>query len=182
MSLGPLDRPADLQSVLPVQILCALAGLFFVLFEGALAQWSIFYGSAPSLALCYIYFMFIAYPFRLSFFAVLLMGVFSEIMFFQMLGTNSVAFIIAALVTQWRASYLSDADFIEFWGNFSLIVILVGVLKLMIYFISYFSLPDLSALLQQTGMTILLFPVFYVVLVSLSSVLIKIMSFQSGWK
>ena len=46
MSLGPLDKPADLQSVLPVQILCGLAGLLFVLFEGALAQWSIFYNSA----------------------------------------------------------------------------------------------------------------------------------------
>ena len=180
MSLGPLDRPADLQSVLPVQILCALGGLFFVLFEGALAQWSIFYGSAPLLALCYIYFMFIAYPFRLSLLSVLLMGIFSEIMFFQMLGTNSVAFIIAALVTQWRASYLSDADFIEVWANLSLTVILVGIVKLVIYFISYFSVPDLSALLQQTGMTILLFPIFYVVLVSLSSVLVKVLSFQSG--
>ena len=76
MRLGPLDKPADLQSVLPVQVLCALGGLLFVLFEGALAQWSIFYNSVPLLALCYIYFMYIAYPFRLSLLAVLLMGVF----------------------------------------------------------------------------------------------------------
>ena len=180
MRLGPLDKPADLQSVLPVQILCALGGLLFVLFEGALAQWSIFYNSAPLLALCYIYFMYIAYPFRLSLLAVLLMGVFSEVMFFQMLGANSIAFVIAALVTQWRASHLADADFIELWANFSLIVILVGTIKLVIYLISHFSLPDLSSLLQQTGMTVLLFPTFYVVLVSLSSVLVKIMSVQSG--
>ena len=180
MSLGPLDKPADLQSVLPVQILCALGGLFFVLFEGALAHWSIFHNSAPLLALCYIYFMFIAYPFRLSLLAVLLMGLFSEVMFFQMLGANSIAFVIAALVTQWRASYLVDADFIELWANFSLIVILVGAIKLVIYFISHFSAPDLSSLLQQTGMTVLLFPIFYVVLVSLSSVLSKIMAVQSS--
>ena len=37
-----LDRPADLQSVLPIQVLCALGGLFMVLVEGALAHWSIF--------------------------------------------------------------------------------------------------------------------------------------------
>ena len=180
MNLGPLDKPANLQSVLPVQILCTLGGFFFVLFEGALAHWSIFYNSAPLLALGYIYFMHIAYPFRLSLLAVLLMGLFSEIMFFQMLGATSMSFVIAALVTQWRASYLADADFIELWANFSLIVILVGTVKMMIYFVSHFTVPDLSSLLQQTGMTVLLFPIFYVVLVSLSSVLVKIMSFQSG--
>ena len=52
MSLGPLDRPADLQSVLPIQVLCALGGLFMVLVEGALAHWSIFHSSAPLIALC----------------------------------------------------------------------------------------------------------------------------------
>ena len=101
MSLGPLDKPADLQSVLPVQVLCALAGMFLVLVEGALAHWSIFHSSAPLIALCYIYFMQIAYPFRLSLLAVLFMGLFSEIMFYHMLGTNCTAFIAAALVTQW---------------------------------------------------------------------------------
>ena len=108
------------------------------------------------------------------------MGVFSEVMFFQMLGANSIAFVIAALVTQWRASHLADADFIELWANFSLIVILVGTIKLVIYLISHFLTAGLSSLLQQTGMTVLLFPTFYVVLVSLSSVLVKIMSVQSG--
>ena len=34
MSLGPLDKPADLQSVLPVQVLSALGGMFLVLVEG----------------------------------------------------------------------------------------------------------------------------------------------------
>ena len=92
MSLGPLDRPADLQSVLPIQVLCALGGLFMVLVEGALAHWSIFHSSAPLIALCYIYFMQIAYPFRLSLLAVLFMGLFSEIMFYHMLGTNCTAF------------------------------------------------------------------------------------------
>lgn len=177
MNLGPLDKPADLQSVLPVQVLCAVGGMFLVLVEGALAHWSIFHSSAPLLALSYIYFMQISYPFRLSLLSVLIMGLFSEVMFYQMLGTNSTAFVIAALVTQWRASVLRDADFIELWANFSIIAILTGTLKMVVYFISYFSVPDLSSLLQQTGMTALLFPVFYVVLVSVSSVLAKITAF-----
>jgi len=179
MSLGPLDKPADLQPVLPVHVLCALGGMFLVLVEGALAHWSIFHSSAPLLALCYIYFMQVAYPFRLSLLAVLIMGLFSEIMFYQMLGTNSTAFVVAALVTQWRATVLRDADFIELWANFSLIAILTGGLKIVVYFISHFSVPDLSSLLQQTGMTALLFPVCYVVLVSVTSVLAKITAFET---
>ena len=180
MSLGPLDKPADLQSVLPVQVLCALGGMFLVLVEGALAHWSIFHSSAPLIALSYIYFMQIAYPVRLSLLAVLFMGLFSEIMFYNMLGTNCTAFIIAAIVTQWRAAMLRDADFIELWANFSLICILTGLIKIIVYFINYFSTPDLSSLLQQTGMTALLFPVCYVVLVSVSSVMSKLTAFESG--
>jgi hypothetical protein len=41
-------------------------------------------------------------------------------------------------------------------------------------------MPDFSSLLQQTGMTALLFPVCYVVLVSMSSVLAKVIAFQTG--
>jgi len=180
MSIGPLDRPADLQSVLPIQMLCALGGLFVIFVEGALAHWSIFHSSAPLVALCYIYFMQIAYPSRLSLLAVLFMGLFSEIMFYHMLGTNCTAFIAAALVTQWRAVAIRDADFIELWANFSLIAILTGAIKMVVYFISYFSLPDLSSLMQQLGMTALLFPVCYVVLVSVSSVLAKVTAFETG--
>ena len=179
MSIGPLDRPADLQSVLPIQVLCALGGMFVVFVEGALAHWSIFHSSAPLIALCYIYFMQIAHPFRLSLLAVLFMGLFSEIMFYHMLGTNCTAFIAAALVTQWRAVVLRDADFIELWANFSLIALLTGAIKLVVYFVSYFSLPDLSSLLQQTGMTALLFPVCYVVFVAMSSTLTKVIAFQT---
>ena len=108
------------------------------------------------------------------------MGLFSEIMFYHMLGTNCTAFIVAALLTQWRAVVLRDADWIEIWANFSLIAILTGAIKMVVYFISYFSMPDFSSLLQQTGMTALLFPVCYVVLVSMSSVLAKVIAFQTG--
>jgi len=52
-------------------------------------------------------------------------------------------------------------------------------LKIVVYFISHFSVPDLSSLLQQTGMTALLFPVCYVVLASVSSVLTKITAFET---
>ena len=88
-------------------------------------------------------------------------GNFSEIMFYHMLGTNCAAFIAAALVIRWRAVVLRDADFIELWANFSLIAILTGAIKIVVYFISYFSVPDFSSLLQQTGMTVLLFPVLF---------------------
>lgn len=180
MSLGPLDKPAELQSALPVQVLCAVTGFFVVLLQGALAHWSVFYSAVPLLTLGYIFFMQIAYPSRLPLLSVLCMGLFSEVMFFQMLGLNSTVFMIVALVTQWRSSHLHDADFIELWANFSLIVMLAGGIKLVIYFVSYFSFPDLSFVFQQTGITVLLFPIFYVILIILSSVLQRLTSFRFG--
>jgi hypothetical protein len=40
---------------------------------------------------------------------------------------------------------------------------------MVIYFIAYLSLPAISDIFLQVGMTILLFPIFYVLLVSAAS-------------
>ena len=50
---------ADFQSELPLQLLTATLGLTLVLLELAVAQWPVFYGSAPSLSLIFIYCMII---------------------------------------------------------------------------------------------------------------------------
>ena len=54
---SPLDRPAELSSPLPIQILLAIFGCFLVLLEGAFAQWKVFFASAPLLVLAYVFYM-----------------------------------------------------------------------------------------------------------------------------
>jgi len=149
---GPLDRPAELGSPLPVQVLLAIFGCFLVLLEGAFAQWKVFFASAPLLTLAYVFYMNLFFSNQLSIVSVFIMGLFSELMFFEMPGLNATALVLAATLTRWRSISLIHSDFIEIWSAFSLIAL--------------FGLPDMRDIFVQTGMTILLFPIFYVLLVS----------------
>ena len=166
---APLDNPAELHSPLPLQILLGVFGCFLVLLEGALAQWRVFFAAVPLITLGYVYYMSLFYASRLSLLAVFIIGLFAEMMFWQMFGTISTSLCIAAWIVRWRAPLLQHAEFIEIWSNFSLIVLLVSMLRLLIYGLVYVSLPDLSLLAVQMGMSILLFPVMYVVLISAAS-------------
>jgi len=49
---------------------------------------------------------------------------------------------------------------------------------LVVYLGFFFNVPDLAAIANQTGMTILLFPVVYVVLVSVSNSAQRLFGFQ----
>ncbi len=166
MKSNPLDRPAELDSPLPVQILLGLSGCFMVLIEGALGEWTVFYSSAPMVTLAFIFYMNLFYPSRLSILAVFVMGLFSELMFWQMLGVNATAYCMVALLTRWRASVLLHADFLEIWSAFSLLTFFVSSFELLAYVLFYFSAPDLTDIFLQAGMTILLFPVIYVLIMS----------------
>ena len=166
---SPLDRPAELSSPLPIQILLAIFGCFLVLLEGAFAQWKVFFASAPLLVLAYVFYMNLFFANRLSIIAVFLMGLFSELMFFEMLGMNATALALVAMLTRWRSPVLIHNEFLEIWSAFSLIVLFYSGFKITVYLLAYLSLPNLSDIFLQAGMTILLFPVFYVLLVSAAS-------------
>ena len=163
---GPLDRPAELGSPLPVQVLLAIFGCFLVLLEGAFAQWKVFFASAPLLTLAYVFYMNLFFSNQLSIVSVFIMGLFSELMFFEMPGLNATALVLAATLTRWRSISLIHSDFIEIWSAFSLIALFFSGFKIVIYAVSFFGLPDMRDIFVQTGMTILLFPIFYVLLVS----------------
>lgn len=163
---SPLEQPAELSSPLPLQILLALFGCFLVLLEGAFAQWKVFFASAPLLSLAYVFYMNLFYANRLSIIAVFMIGIFSELMFFQMLGLNATALSLVAVITRWRSPYLIHNEFLEIWSAFSLIVLFYSGFKIFIYVLAYLDLPDLSDVFLQAGMTILLFPIFYVLMVS----------------
>ncbi len=167
--VSPLERPADLDSPLPQQVLLAFFGCFLVLIEGAFAQWTVFFAAAPMITLVYIYYMNLFHASRLSVLAVFIMGLFSELMFWQALGVNATSFCLATLLTRLRAPQLVHADFLEIWSAFSLLVIFVCVFRLVAYAVFYISVPDIEAVFLQAGMTILLFPVFYVLLFSAAS-------------
>ncbi|MBL6604932.1 MAG: hypothetical protein ISQ23_03455 [Alphaproteobacteria bacterium] len=166
---SPLDRPAELSSPIPIQVLLALFGCFLVLLEGAFAQWQVFFVAAPLLVLAYVFYMNLFFSNQLSIIAAFLIGLFSELMFFETLGMNATALALVALITRWRSPILIHSDFLEIWSAFSLIVLFFSSFKMTIYLLAYLSLPAISDIFLQAGMTILLFPIFYVLLVSAAS-------------
>ena len=64
-------------------------------------------------------------------------------------------------------------------SNFSLMCIIVSIFRIFIYFVFYFDFPSINLILYQSGMTILLFPLIFVILLSLSSFFSKISSYKS---
>ena len=133
---SPLDSPADVRSTLPTQILIALAGLLLVFLEGSLATWSIFYASVPLPTIAFIYYMRVNYPHLLSLPVILLMGLFGEMMFFDMLGSRATGLMIVALLSQLNMASQQHVEFTELWANFCLIVLVYIIFRLAVFLFS----------------------------------------------
>ena len=178
ISKGPLERPADLQSPLPVQFLIAVAGMLLVLFEASLSQWAVFYTSVPFISLAFIFYLRMVFPRMLPLAVVFLMGILSEVISFDPLGVKTTVMLLVAVITSSRSQLLTHSDFLEIWASFSTMCLLVSAFRFVVYLGFFLNVPDLAALANQTGMTILLFPIVYVILVSFSNSAQRLFGFQ----
>ena len=175
---GPLDRPADLQSPLPIQFLLAIAGMFIVFVEFSLAEWAVFYASAPLISLAFIFYLRMVFPDLLPLIIVFLMGILSEVICYDPLGVKTTALLLVAVITSSRSQTLIHSDFLDIWASFSTMCLLVSLFRLCIYIGFFFNVPDLASVANQTGMTILLFPIVYVLLVSFTSSAQRLFGFE----
>ena len=92
---------ADFQSDLPPQLLTAVLGLTLVLLELAVAQWPIFYGSAPNLPLIFIYYMIIYHGKYMPIFTIFLMGIIGDFLLSNLLswrGTSDHLYLLQQAV------------------------------------------------------------------------------------
>ncbi len=136
--------------------------LLIVFFEIALAKWSLFFGAAPMLSLCYIFTLLLVCPQLISPITIILPSLLFELMGGDMLGVRMTAFYIVALLVTTRLVSNEHDDFISYWANFSLICIGVVLFRLMVFMVLYFTMPNISMLAFQIGVSIALFPVFFV--------------------
>jgi len=146
------------------QFLVLVAGLLIVLIEAALAEWGFFYAAAPMLSLCFLAWFVLMNPGHLPVFSILAMALFAEFLGLDELGVRVVCWLIAWQAFGWRRNGEQEPDFLSLWSFFAGLTLLLSVFRLLIYFIDRLSLPDLSALAVQTGFTIFLFPVIFVLL------------------
>ena len=120
-----------------------------------------FFGSAPMLSLCYIFTLLLVCP-QLN---VSDNNNFTLITFmygWRYVGVRMTAFYIVALLVTTRLVSNEHDDFISYWANFSLICIGVVLFRLLVFIVLYFTMPNISMLAFQIGVSIVLFPVFFV--------------------
>ena len=92
--------------------------LLIVFFEIALAKWSLFFGSAPMLSLCYIFTLLLLCPQLMSVITIILPSLLFEVMGGDMLGVRITAFYLVALLVTSRLVSNEHDDFISYWANF----------------------------------------------------------------
>ena len=141
-----------------------------VFFEIALAKWSLFFGAAPMLSLCYRFTLLLLCPQFMSTITIILPSLLFEVMGGDMLGVRVTTFYIVALLVTTRLVSNEHDDFISYWANFSLICIGVVLFRLLVYIALYFTVPNISMLAFQIGVSIVLFPIFFVTTTILLSI------------
>ena len=155
---------ADFQSDLPPQLLTAVLGSTLVLLELAVAQWPIFYGSAPNLPLIFIYYMIIYHGKYMPIFTIFLMGIIGDFLLSDLLGRRATSFMLLAYVMQLRLLRLQQRDFGQLWVDFAISCAAVSLFQLLLFSLVNFAIPSLSPILFHIGATLILFPIGYVLI------------------
>lgn len=145
--------------------------LCLVLLERGFAQWGLFFDSAPLLSFLIVGYLGLYFPALLPLGAVFILGLFGDIIGLAPLGFRSFVLPIFYMLIKWRSDSLRDEDFLAIWAQISLFLMAMSVIKLCLYIGLYFSLPDLLSLGYQTGMTILIFPIFFVIGSAITSIM-----------
>ena len=144
------------------QFLVFGVGIVIVFFEIALAKWPFFFSAAPMLSLCYIFNLVLLRPQLMPAASILLIALLFELMGGDMLGVRLTSFYIATLFIRRRVAVNEGVDFIAQWANFTLICFSIVLFRLLVFSLLYFVMPNLSMLAFQIGISILVFPIFFV--------------------
>ena len=165
---------ADFQSDLPIQLLMAALGFALVLLELAVAQWPVFYGSAPNLSLIFIYCIIIYHGKYMPIFTLFLIGIIGDFLLSDLLGGRATSFMLLAYVMQLRLVRLQQSDFGQLWVDFALSCAAVSLFQLLLFSAVNFAIPSLSPILFQAGATLILFPIGFVLIFAIHHLLQKV--------
>jgi len=146
---------------------CALV----ILLERALGHWVLFFDASPLLSYLYVGFLALYFPAILPASIVCLLGLFADFLALDPFGVRTFTLTGFYLLIRWRADQIIDEDFITIWSQMALYVMAIALVRLACYVGLYVSFPDLLSLAYQTGMTILIFPILFVIGKSLAAIL-----------
>ena len=158
----------------PVQFLVGAIGVFLAFFEGSLGLWSFFYGATPLLSLVFLYWMMLHYEKFVPVFLVFVIGLISDILFSDILGGRATAYILAFYYVDFRRVKLLQGDFMQIWLDFAIVVTGVMMFQLMMFSLLNLAIPAVTPILFQIGSTLILFPIGYLTLFFLASLVEKV--------
>lgn len=159
------------------QFLIGFVGVILVLFEGTLASWPVFYGAVPLLSLIFIYWMALYHSKLMPFITIFIMGLLSDILFSDLIGGRATSYMLLALFINLRMTDPQDDEFLKVWVNFVFAVMAVMLFQLIFFSVINFSIPSLSPMMFQIGVTLILFPIAYLILFAISNLLGRIKVF-----
>ena len=162
-------QPTHPARFLSSRFLVLMVGLLLVLVEMQLANWSFFASSAPMLSLFYVYLLALYQPLVLPLASVWVIAFFAEILGLDMLGVRVIYLPILVLWLTYRPFDREGEDFLSLWAHFASVCLAIALWRLGVFFVVHFSLPDVSEIALQTGFNIIFFPVIFVVMFFLNS-------------
>lgn len=164
---------ADFQSVLPYRVLIAIFGLFLVFLEVGLAQIPMFYGASPYLSLILIYYLRLHHPDVMPVFTVFLIGIVADVLLSDIMGGRATAMILLAYVIESRQVKLEQVEFAELWVDFAISCAAVIIFQLIFFSLINLTLPTFGPFFFQTGITLILFPIGFLMIYAAHGLLQK---------
>ncbi len=174
MKTGRYFAKAEFAIDWPVKFLVGVIGVVIGFFEGGLGLWSFFYGATPLLSMVFLYWMMLHNEKFVPVFLVFVIGLISDILFSDILGGRATAYVLAFYYVSLRRVKLLQGDFMQIWLDFAVVVTGVIVFQLMIFSLLNFAIPAVTPILFQLGSTLILFPLGYLTLFSLASLVEKV--------
>ena len=159
------------------RFLIGFVGVILVLFEGALAGWPVFFGASPLLSLIFIYWMTLYKSNLMPLITIFIMGLLSDILFSDLIGGRATSYMLLALFMNLRVTDAKDDEFLKVWINFASAVIAVTLFQLVFFSAINLAIPSLSPMTFQIGTTLILFPITYIFLFAISSLLERLKVF-----
>jgi rod shape-determining protein MreD len=171
---GRFFQKAELESDWPFQFLVVIVGMVLAMAEGGLALWPVFYGATPMLSLIFLYWIALHHEKYVLLVTGFLIGLTSDILFSDLLGGRATAYIVVLFAMNWRRQKLLQGDFRDIWVEFAFVVFGVVLFQLVVFSALNLAIPALTPVLFQIGVTMILFPIGYVILSTLSLAFNKI--------
>ncbi|MGB1176374.1 MAG: rod shape-determining protein MreD [Candidatus Puniceispirillaceae bacterium] len=171
---GRFFQRAELESSWPFQFLVVIGGMVLAMIEGGLALWPVFYGATPLLSLIFLYWIALHHEKYVMLVTGFLIGLTSDVLFSDMLGGRATAYIVVLFVMNWRRQKFLQGDFRDIWVEFAVTVFGVVLFQLVVFSALNLAIPALTPVMFQVGVTMILFPIGYVILTTLNFAFNKI--------